>query len=55
VVTGGAGLVGDGLRIGAEHVGVAAGPSIGGGGGTHGGTCSGSGGGDLAVEAWAGG
>jgi hypothetical protein len=48
VVASGAGVVGDGLRIGA-------GQSMAGGGGAHGGTHDGSGGGDLAVEAWAGG
>jgi hypothetical protein len=54
VVTGGVGVVGDGLRIGAELVGAAVGPSVAGGNGARGGTLDGSGGGDLAVEARAG-
>jgi hypothetical protein len=48
-------VVGGGLCIGAELVGVAAGPSMAGGGGAHGGTHGGLCGGDLAVEARAGG
>jgi hypothetical protein len=55
VVASGAGVVSDGLRIGVELMEVAAGQSVAGGGGAHGGTHCGSGGGDLAVEAWAGG
>jgi hypothetical protein len=55
VVTRGAGVVSDGLRIGAELVGAAAGPSVARGGSACGGTHRGSGGGDLAAEAQAGG
>jgi hypothetical protein len=55
VVTGGAGVVGDGLRIGAELVGAAAGPSVARGGDACGVARGGSGGGDLALEARPGG
>jgi hypothetical protein len=48
-------VVGDGLRIRAELVGAAAGPFVAGGSGAHGGTHGGSGRGDLAAEARAGG
>jgi hypothetical protein len=48
-------VVGDGLCIRVELVGTAVGPSVARGRGAHGGAHSGSGGGDLAAEAWAGG
>jgi hypothetical protein len=55
VVAGGAGVVGDGLRIGAELVEAAAGQSEAGGGGARGGAHGGSGGGDLEAQAGGGG
>jgi hypothetical protein len=55
VVTGGTGVVDNGLRINAELVERAAGQSVAGGGGPRGGACGGSTGGDLKVEARSGG
>jgi hypothetical protein len=51
VVARGAGVVGDGLLIGAELVAATVGPSVAGGGSARGGARGGSGRGDLAAEA----